>query len=93
MDGVHEILRDYDDKRQETKWQIFGLNGKRAEDDQGNHLIRSKFDEKGRVTKLTRLRADGSPNLDRELGIATTTMSMIGKAGRSKPLIMTKTTA
>jgi len=69
--GIYETLNDYNDKRQETKWQIFGLDREPVENDEGDHLVLSEFDERGRQTKHTRLRADGSPNWDRELGIAT----------------------
>ena len=70
-DGIHETLCSYNDKRQQTRWQVFGLNRKPAEDEEGDHLVLKEFDERGRATKITRLRADGSPNWDRELGIAT----------------------
>jgi YD repeat-containing protein len=69
--GISETLYDYNGKRQQTKWQFFGLGRKPAEDEEGDHLILMEFDESGRETKITRLRADGSPNWDRELGIAT----------------------
>jgi hypothetical protein len=71
VNGIHESLYSYNDKRQRIKWQNFGLNHKPANDSDGDHLVLRDFDERGRETRVTRLRADGSPNLDRELGIAT----------------------
>ncbi|MEI8101918.1 MAG: ATP-binding protein [Chlorobium sp.] len=73
-DGIHEILCEYIDKRQQTKWQCFGLNRKPAESKEGDHLVESQYDDKGRSISFSRLRADGSPNIDRDLGIAKWTM-------------------
>jgi hypothetical protein len=70
-DGIHETLYGYNDKRQQTKWQIFGLNRKPVNDKKGRHLMLREFNERGSETKITQLGADGSPNWDRELGIAT----------------------
>ena len=72
-DGIHEILGAYNDKRQQTKWQCFGLNRKPVEDKEGDHLVESQYDDKGREISHTRLRADGRPNRDRDLGIAKVT--------------------
>jgi len=69
--GIHQTLLDYNDKRQQTKWQVFGLKRAPVEDEQGDHLVISDYDERGRRIRTTRLRANGGPNLDRELGIAT----------------------
>lgn len=70
-DGIYELLFEYNDKRQQTKWQFFGLNRIPAENKAGNHLIVRDFNERGRETGMTWLRADGGPNLDRELRVAT----------------------
>lgn len=69
--GVHEAVYAFNEKRQQTRRQVFGLNRKPAEDQAGNHLMLDEFDGRGRPTRETRLRADGRPNWDRELGIAT----------------------
>jgi len=69
-DGIHKIVIEKNDKRQQTKYQCFGLNRKPAENNDGNHLVESQYDEKGRQISYRSVRADGSPNLDRELGIA-----------------------
>ncbi len=69
--GIHKILFVWNDKRQRTKWQAFGLKNEPAEDKDGNHIVLNEFDERGREIRVTQLRADGSPNWIRELGIAT----------------------
>jgi YD repeat-containing protein len=69
--GIHETHYAYNEQRLETKRQIFGLNHKPAEDSDDNHLIIHEYNERGQITRVTQLRADGSPNYDRELGIAT----------------------
>lgn len=71
--GIFETIYEYNDKCQQTKKQLFGINEEPAEDEWGNHLIIKEFDERGRPIKLSRLRADGAPNYDRDLGIATVT--------------------
>ncbi|MCP4116203.1 MAG: hypothetical protein GY737_12500 [Desulfobacteraceae bacterium] len=69
--GIHKIVYDYNDKRQQTRVQYFGTHRKPAENKAGDHIIFRAFDPGGRETMLTRLRGDGGPNLDRELGVAT----------------------
>ena len=69
--GIHETVYAYNEQRLETKRQIFDLNHKPAEDSDNNHLIIKEYNERGQQTRITQLRADGSPNYDRELGIAT----------------------
>jgi len=69
--GIHETLFTFNDKRQQTLWQVFGLKRKPVENGAGDHLVITQFDARGRETLVTKLRADGRPNWDRELGIAT----------------------
>lgn len=68
--GIHEAILEHNAKRQETKKQFFGLNRKPAEDKDGNYLKLTEYDERGRIQMAAALRADGGPNVDRELGIA-----------------------
>ncbi|MGB7510621.1 MAG: hypothetical protein WBP54_04940 [Pelodictyon phaeoclathratiforme] len=69
-DGIHKIFIENNNKRQQTKYQCFGLNRKPVEDKNGDHLVESQYDEKGRQISYRSVRADGSPNFDRELGVA-----------------------
>ena len=68
--GIHEIFYICNKNQQQTKYQCFGFNKKPAEDENGNHLIATEFDEWGRKISVKKLRSDGRPNLDRSLGIA-----------------------
>ncbi|HZF11572.1 MAG TPA: hypothetical protein VFE33_22515 [Thermoanaerobaculia bacterium] len=58
--GVHENLYAYNDKRQQIRSQKFGLDREPVDGKDGDHLVLHEFDERGRETKVTRLRADGS---------------------------------
>lgn len=71
--GIHETVIAHNDKRQETKRQHFGLNRKPVESIDGDYLVETQFDDRGREIRQTRLRADGSPNWDRDLRVATRT--------------------
>ncbi len=72
-DGIHEMVYEHNDKQQPTKSQYFGLDQKPAENGYGNHLVEQQYDDRGRQISHTLLRADSTPNWDRDLGIATRT--------------------
>lgn len=69
--GVFEEKFAYNEKRQLTRKEAWGVDGKPAEDASGDHLFIQEFDNGGCRTRQTRLRADGGANFDRELGVAT----------------------
>lgn len=81
--GDHEVVNEYNERRQLTRYRVFGLDRRPAEDRYGNHVVFVDYDEHGRETRATKLRADGSSNYERGLGIATVRHAF-GREGRTE---------